>query len=517
MNFKENRPEGYIHKNDILYQEIINSVNQIIPTIQKGFEYKTLTLSKIKTNELSTALIEFAEDIYNDIGIWKCLEKRNVSLFKNPLPFIPKRNIYNKEINKNRVQYFLWNLYQLINPERLLSPNHKDLDFFAKELSEVLNDFFKKMPTGSGVKEYLHSSNKYGWDIKRKLIWLGKNSYLFRYNFNHYFKKYGNKDTISATDDFVCQELTSWSGLGVVDVLKETAGLSEAQKNDLEKWHERHIAYYYVTSINGPVMMVKNIINDRTCKIRVGDLIKQFKMNQLISGGLVPWKSEWYWSGEQKIWHNLSNEEIDEARKSFIEKSGKLTYRYAPELLKKANTTRDKDFENFKKYHSGQELVIYQDGLTMAADEQKRHRLVFETKPKTIIEKFIKDYDLPGPFPKMKYPKSILECKSGVGVFFNKNVGIEYFIDINPVISGLEKNGKGLNEEETDRIRELILSDMISPQFVETLIRKYGHQSIAECFVIRNIFKNLYLKFLFYKYKGSYFRTQYPNYTLTNI
>ena len=35
------------------------------------------------------------------------------------------------------------------------------------------------------------------------------------------------------------------------------------------------------------------------------------------------------------------------------------------------------------------------------------------------------------------------------------------------VISGFHKQGKGLNEDESEMIKQLLYSDAISPQFVE--------------------------------------------------
>ncbi|GAI51675.1 unnamed protein product, partial [marine sediment metagenome] len=42
--------------------------------------------------------------------------------------------------------------------------------------------------------------NDYGWDIKRKLIWLGKHSYLFRQCCHDYIENNGGKPEIAIVD-----------------------------------------------------------------------------------------------------------------------------------------------------------------------------------------------------------------------------------------------------------------------------------------------------------------------------
>jgi len=46
---------------------------------------------------------------------------------------------------------------------------------------------------------------------------------------------------------------------------------------------------------------------------------------------LTPWRGEWYWSGAQRQWDNLSPEEQAELRKNMLERNSAITYRYCPE------------------------------------------------------------------------------------------------------------------------------------------------------------------------------------------
>ena len=99
----------------------------------------------------------------------------------------------------------------------ILSPNHVDLEILSENISIFLKNVFKKVPKDSGLKKFLSQPNDYCWDFKRKLVWIGTNAYLFRYSCYRYVsEKNKGKMEIPIIDDFICQENTIWSGLGVI-------------------------------------------------------------------------------------------------------------------------------------------------------------------------------------------------------------------------------------------------------------------------------------------------------------
>lgn len=214
MDFQLHRPKGFSEKGDPYLPEVIKSLKHRLKKAQNLFTYDTLHLPNRQIKKLAGILVEFAEDIHNDIGIWKSYEQYNLEFFNTPLPIIlqPNRKVEEKELFQLRIRHLLWALYSELDPELILSPTHKDLIL----LSEMIADFFKeqlsKVPHGSGVKTFLSQPNQYGWDIKRKLIWLGQHSYLFRYNFQNYvIEENAGKIEVPIIDDFICQENTCWS------------------------------------------------------------------------------------------------------------------------------------------------------------------------------------------------------------------------------------------------------------------------------------------------------------------
>jgi hypothetical protein len=216
------RPKGYRGEGDSQLPPLARRLRQVLFETQRDFAYDTLRMGRDTLVQLAGLLVEFAEDLHNDIGIWKAYERYNVEFFGTPLPMTRRGSPWDAEDDRHRdrFRHFLWVLYPAFIDGLVLSPTHQDLLRLADASSLFLADAFKAVPKDSGVKAFLQTDNEYGWDVKRKLIWLGTGSYMFRVFFANYLDEQANGEaTIAHTDDFVCQECTRWSGLGAIDVL----------------------------------------------------------------------------------------------------------------------------------------------------------------------------------------------------------------------------------------------------------------------------------------------------------
>jgi len=129
MNFESHRPQGYIRKGDRYLPPLAEDLKQVLIRAQESLVHNTLYLPGGTLEELATVLVEFAEDISNNIGIWDSLERYNVEFFGAPLPFILRTNedMGQEEVNQYRIQHLLWVLYSELNPQLILSPTHRDL------------------------------------------------------------------------------------------------------------------------------------------------------------------------------------------------------------------------------------------------------------------------------------------------------------------------------------------------------------------------------------------------------
>src|SRR5207302_164574 len=296
MDFRTYRPQRGFGRSERSLAKIAEDLTRFLTKAQRSLTYDTLHLSGRQRETLAHIVVEFAEDLSHDIGIWRSLEAYNRDFFGTPLPCVrqPGEAMDAEPVNPERMQFLLWTLYSELIPELILAPNHQDLERLALWIAEFLSARLARLRYDSAVKTFLTTPNTYGWDVKRKLVWMGQHSYLFRLPCAHYVRDHGGTADIPTLDDFLCQETTHWSGLGAIDILAATLDITDDQRRDLLSWYERHMAYFRVVSLREPFMDVINLLNEQPYTIHVGKIDDQFQRDDVVFGGLVPWDGGWY-------------------------------------------------------------------------------------------------------------------------------------------------------------------------------------------------------------------------------
>ena len=508
--FEQFRPKEFTGNGDKYLFPLISELSKEISHLEKGYYYDTLKFDKNQNSIMASMLIEFAEDLHNDTGLWKSIEHYNKTLFNTPLPLFVGENIEITEcFDKNRIKFFVYNIFPEFDDEVILSPHHKDLEILANGVSLFLQDVFKNVPKESGIKLYLLQKDEFGWDLKRKLVWVVLNSFLFRYSCCNYAeKKSGGKMDIETIDDFICQENTIWSGLGVIDIMAGALKLPERIQHDVRSWYERLVAIYKVVSLKNDILEVENIITEQKYLVRTFKDDDIFKKGNLVFGGLIPYDDYYYWSGVQRGLGKLDFIELQKLKAEFVLNSSNIVSRYDKKLLSRAQESVKSLYEDFKSYYKD-DLVYFKDGFSMAAAFQKKEKQKYDALSKDKLTKIMKDNNLKNPFPNMNLSKDLLNSENGIGVFFNPTEGMEIMMGFDDITSGFRKNGVNLNNDEQAAIQEFIFSSSICPAFVHRLISAYGHKSIASSFGINTDINCI--PFLLHKYKGHFYRNRYPS------
>ena len=200
-------------------------------------------------------------------------------------------------------------------------------------------------------------------------------------------------------------------------------------------------------------------------------------------------------------------ETLQEVKQTFLQKTPTIAYRYCKQQAKAAREAVDRHHQEFLKYHDD-DLVIYPDGLSMAADIQKLYRLHNEAIPDEVVADILAKHGLSSTSPKLNFPPELIECENGVGVYFNAGEGTEIMTGFNYVVSGFKKKGQNLSEDEVDAIHSLMTLDTVSPGFAQRLVEEYGDESIASVFLIRDKDDKTYLNYLLRQYKGHFYRNR---------
>jgi hypothetical protein len=138
MDFHTHRPDRQLGRGEQVLVKIAKDLTRFLTKAQRSLTFDTLQLSSRKRETLAHIVVEFAEDLYQDIGIWRALEQYNLAYFGTKLPCIlqPDEEMESEPVNPERLQYLLWTLYDELEPELILAPNHQDLQFVNKLVQE---------------------------------------------------------------------------------------------------------------------------------------------------------------------------------------------------------------------------------------------------------------------------------------------------------------------------------------------------------------------------------------------
>lgn len=491
---------------------MVRDLHRFLFDAQRLVSQKCLRLSDEGLEDLAGILVDFAADVHGGTGIWAAYERYNVDLFGMPLP-LTTDDVFPESwggIHRERVHHLLWIVYQRLSSAAVLSPRDEDMQRLADATCRFLKDRFASIPQDSGIQAFLTTPNTYGWDVKRKLVWLGTKSYMFRLFFRQYMlEECGGKEDISHTDDFICQRCTLWSGLGAIDILAGVLDISDDDRKDLRRWYERHVAPYMILSAKTDVVKARNTINGQEYLIRINMKNHPFVAGLLVIGSLTPWRGEWYWSGTQRPIKNPPQSLLVDLKNTMIRRSSGLVYRYDKEREQKA-------IERMAAIHAealafyGKDLIVYPDGLSMAADWQRELHQNWARQPPEAVKETVPKHGLKNNRPDISIPPDLLESKDGLGVFLNPDSGKEIMEQFNSIMSGFRRKGVGLTEDEEHAIRAFVCSDAISPRFIQRMVREFGDESIKPAFRLGKISASYWLDYLLRRHKGSFYRKCYP-------
>lgn len=508
MAYASNLPDGLTGTSDARAPVIVRHLTRLLANTQREFATATLNVGTDKLDELAGVLVDFAVDIHNDVGIFAVYERYNTDFFGSPLPLTC--DTPTTGISRERVEHLLWMVYPLLVPGLTLAPQHRDLPVAAEAVTTFLNARIPALPKDSGVKRFMDTSNEFGWDVKRKLVWLGTRSYMFRILYQDYMDANANgKFDVGHTDDFICQETTRWSGLGCTDILANVLDVPDAQRQELRTWYLRHASAYKIVKTGEEWVDALNVVNDAPYHIRFPVERNPFKPGMLVYGSVVPWRGEWYWSGEQQPLGEATPRHIDTFRQSMKRQTG-IVCRYWQEHARLVQDKFEVSVKRMLAYH-GTDLVVYPDGLTMAANWEREMKADWAGNPPEDIAAAMQKHNLKRPCPDMQIPKNILEHDHGVAVFINPAEGKEILLQYNEIVSGLRKNGEGLTTAEVEAIVGAMQAAAISPAFVRRLLREHGGEaSIRRAFMLGKCRDSYCLEYLLRRLKGHFYRRRFP-------
>jgi len=82
------RPPGATGRGDKYLGEIAQELRRVLWKTQKGFISASCRLPDVAWSDISALLVEWAEDVHNDIGLWRTVETHQRQCLGTSLPLI---------------------------------------------------------------------------------------------------------------------------------------------------------------------------------------------------------------------------------------------------------------------------------------------------------------------------------------------------------------------------------------------------------------------------------------------
>ena len=530
----------------------------VAPTLEnilvESEDYEDRVLSNADTvRDVCLDLALMAEDLLSGGFLWRIIEDNNTRLLGSPLPLVvpfagaggvgaagtaralPAPDSGEAALDARRFQFFLFTVFSYWVPSMHAFPD----DEVFVDLAERAARFFRRLRGRAVSSEaFLMEPDNVpdaidGAGVKRKLVWLGCESYLSDAAFRNYMARQTSEDTldVAVMDDFLCQECTRWSGLGALEILADALRLDGQDRADLLGWDKRHAAVFRVESmaefahpgapdVPAVLLALTNTVNRQRYETPMFMMTPSecpFKAGMFIFGMLARWRGVWRWTGAQEALPM----KFDAAafRREFILTKPGVAYRYCPDLLAKARESEAREREFFLRFY-GNELVLHPDGLAMAAGEQRRMREACEARAAELgvnAAKALKKHGNASGRTNMPLPEDLLGSKRPVALFYAAGVGVEMAETFDAVLSGLRKTAfVEMSDEERDAVSGFVESNRLSPEFVRRVARDEGSDGIVGfyCGDARGFdaaTKQKVVEYLLRRYKGERFRGRFPN------
>src|SRR5947209_1928098 len=111
---RQHRPDGYGRPGNRQLAQLASELYAVLREAQGQLAFDTIRLRVPELKALAQILIEFAEDIHEELGIWAAYETYNTEFFGVPLPF--SKADHPKGLHRDRVRHLLWIMYQELIP-----------------------------------------------------------------------------------------------------------------------------------------------------------------------------------------------------------------------------------------------------------------------------------------------------------------------------------------------------------------------------------------------------------------
>ena len=233
-------------------------------------------LDEDELDKLAIALTELAEDVHADAGLWRSLEAYHQEFFAICFRFCVNSTIPRWRHSPSAVFSFFFIACREFSAGSHRFPRASRVSSHRPFRKRVFLPDFRRTAAGvrrGGLPGQAQPA-RLGGETQARVAGNPFVSFPFCVQLLCAPAKIKPGEEIAITDDFLCEQCTEWSGLGVVDILAAALDLPDADRAVLRGRYERHAAFYRIESLDVRGSEVEtldavNFINDQTYRVRV--------------------------------------------------------------------------------------------------------------------------------------------------------------------------------------------------------------------------------------------------------
>lgn len=417
---------------------------------------------------LAVWLVEMAEDLHNDIGIWRAVEQANLERYQTPLPFlVTPGEAPPSGFDARRFQYYLYvTLHQALCLP--IQPRSAVLQVVAEAVSQYCREKFALVPRDSGVKQYLSAKPGGYLVVTDMLLWFGTQSYLLRPMFN--LMAAATRDRGASLPAVFCRGIhTAWLGLTPVEWLARVLPLSEADRQDLLTWRKitpcgGEVVAVQRLSQGGLEVRLRSLLNGREysgCAYGIGDNLVPGRMAR---GNLMRWRGQWHWDTflAEAYPRAYNAAQLTEIRRNDAVAASERILQLYPELAEPVRARRAEFHQQFVARHGG-ELTVVRTGREAAELWREQQRaLLPEGDPPTLDDAM------------SALPRPLIEAQNGVAVHSDPAHGLSFKDHFDDLMAALKKPAGPWTQAELSALANVITDFKAGPALSRRLAAEHG-------------------------------------------
>lgn len=463
-------------------------------------------LNEAHLNHAAACLVQFGEDLHDDIGLWRTVEQWQKNAFGTPLPFVmrPGEEESLVRFDVRRCQFFLWGLWKQLHPFTAIGIEDPAIVLMANTAARFLAERMERIPRDSGVKKLVSEPVRNFQELLTTLTWVSGGSYLFFSAFESEAREAKASSPDVFATSFVVRHFSVWSGLTPVEVFAELGNLTDDQRNEIRRWTGQSTDLFEVIERvdRGGVcesLQVINLITDEQCRVRVERSDYKVTKGMICYGRIVPWEGEYRWLGSFDFTPDPTAEVV-ENMKGMAARQKTFPVRSVVPGAAEAARSKLKELHTQFAVRHGEAWARFPDARSAVREVLGVLTGKQDDAINAMLDELAKRQD--------SFSKMLKEASGAVGLFFHPEQGPELMEHFDRVIRGMEKRGADLDDEDVKAIFLAIATVTASPEFVRALADKYGPQSIYATFLLPLESPGWALEYLFRLHKTLYWHVR---------